>query len=72
MNETQVLTTEGNKAPLPFSIRDMFLLILYLITAIFAIIGNLFVCATIRKKRRLNSATYVLIFNMAVSDILVC
>ena len=51
-------------------IRDSIILILYLVTAIVAIVGNLFVCDIIIRNKRLTSATYVLIFNMAVSDIL--
>ena len=52
--------------------RDGLVLILYLVTAIVAVIGNLFICVTIYRRKRLStmSNTYVLIFNMAISDIL--
>lgn len=53
-----------------YSGRDIFLLVLYLLTSITAVIGNVFVCLTIYRKRRLTtSTTYALIFNMAASDV---
>ena len=51
-------------------IRDYFVLFLYLITAIVAIIGNFFVCWVIYKTPKLRSTTYYLLFNMAVSDLI--
>lgn len=64
MNETVNSTIASN------SLRDTWLLALYLVTAIIAVLGNLFVCVTIYRKKRLNSTTYILIFNVAVSDVL--
>ena len=64
MNQT------SSSPPVPYSVRDIWLLGLYLLTAIVAMVGNIFVCVTIYRKRRLRSTTYVLIFNMAVSDVL--
>ena len=52
-----------------YSGRDLFLLFLYLLTAVTATLGNLFVCVTIYKRKRLTSTTYILIFNMALSDV---
>lgn len=49
--------------------RDLFILFLYLITSIVSIVGNVFVCATIIRKKNLKSTTYKLIFSMSLSDI---
>ncbi len=61
---------EKEAITVPYSHRDVFILFLYLLTAVTAITGNVFVCATIYRKKKLTSTTYVLIFNMAISDIL--
>jgi len=50
--------------------RDAIIMVLYFFTAVIAITGNIFVCATIRKKNRFDSTTYRLIYNMAISDII--
>ena len=50
--------------------RDSIVLFLYLITAVLAIIGNVFVCLVVYKKANLRSTTYKLVVNMAVSDII--
>src|SRR6218665_1540613 len=50
--------------------RDAAIMVLYFFTSVIAVIGNVFVCATIKKKSRLTSTTYLLIFNMAISDII--
>ena len=50
--------------------RDAAIMVLYFFTSITAIVGNVFVCVTIKKKNRLISTTYLLIFNMAISDII--
>lgn len=53
-----------------YSGRDIVLLALYLLTSITAVLGNVFVCLTIYRKRRLTtSSTYALLFNMAASDV---
>src|SRR5699024_7505628 len=64
MTETSSSTTSSE------SIRDIAILGLYLLTAVIAMVGNVFVCVTIYRKKRLGSTTYILIFNMAVSDVL--
>lgn len=51
-------------------VRDWIIMVLYLGTALIAVLGNVFVCVTIHRKGRLSSTTYALIYNMAVSDIL--
>jgi hypothetical protein len=50
--------------------RDYFVLLLYLLTALVAMVGNLFVCWVIYKNPKLRSTTYYLLFNMAISDFL--
>jgi hypothetical protein len=50
--------------------RDWIVLFLYLITTIAAIVGNIFVCLVIYNKKNLRSTTYILILNMAISDII--
>ena len=50
--------------------RDAAIMVLYFFTSIIAVVGNVFICATIKKKNRLTSTTYLLIFNMAISDII--
>lgn len=50
--------------------RDVFVLALYLVTSIIAVVGNTFICVVIKQKRWLKSTTYVLIFSMAISDIM--
>ena len=50
--------------------RDWFVLFLYLITSILAIIGNIFACLVVHKKKKMRSTTYTLIVNMAISDII--
>lgn len=49
-------------------LRDYFVLFLYLLTALIAMVGNTFVCWVIWKNVKLRSTTYYLLFNMAVSD----
>lgn len=49
--------------------RDWIVLSLYLLTSIVALIGNLFVCKVIYTKKQFRSTTYILIVNMAISDI---
>lgn len=51
-------------------VRDWFVLTLYLITAVVAIFGNLFVCLVVQNKKNLRSTTYKLLVNMAISDII--
>lgn len=51
-------------------ISDYILFFMYIITAIFALIGNAFVCWVIKKSSKLRSTTYYLLFNMALSDFL--
>ncbi len=63
-------SSSSSSESVPYSHRDAFILFLYLLTAVTAILGNVFVCVTIYRKKRLTSTTYVLIFNMAISDIL--
>lgn len=76
MNSTEMSSLNGSISENDQSMssqilhRDTLILFLYMITAITAMLGNIFVCVTIFRKKRLNSTTYVLIFNMAVSDIL--
>ena len=50
--------------------RDWIVLLLYFITAIIAIFGNIFVCLVIYNNKKLRSTTYLLILNMAISDII--
>lgn len=51
--------------------RDILILILYTVTAFIAIFGNILVCYTIRQRKHLqNSTTFVLIYSMAISDIM--
>lgn len=47
---------------------DYFIFVLYFFTAIIAIFGNLFVCWIIYKTPKFKSVTFVLLFNMALSD----
>ena len=54
----------------PEEVRDWFVLALYLITAILAIVGNIFVCLVVYNKKSLRSTTYKLMVNMAISDIM--
>jgi hypothetical protein len=51
-------------------VRDWIVLFLYLITFIVAIVGNIFICLVIYNKKNLRSTTYMLILNMAISDII--
>ena len=50
--------------------RDWIVLTLYFIIAITAIFGNIYVCLVIYNKRKLRSTTYMLVLNMAISDIM--
>ena len=50
--------------------RDWIILSLYFITAIIAIIGNIYVCLVIYCKKKMRSTTYMLVLNMAISDIM--
>ena len=50
--------------------RDWIILSLYFITAIIAIIGNIYVCLVIYYKKKLRSTTYILVLNIAISDII--
>lgn len=50
--------------------RDVFILILYMATALVAMVGNTFICLAIWHKKWLKSTTYILIFSMALSDIM--
>ena len=70
LSELVSSSSSSSSESVPYSHRDAFILFLYLLTAVTAILGNVFVCATIYRKKRLTSTTYVLIFNMAISDIL--
>ena len=49
---------------------DWIVLSLYFITAIIAIFGNIYVCLVIYYKKKLRSTTYMLVLNMAISDIM--
>lgn len=52
------------------NVTDWTIMALYLITAVLAIVGNIFVCLVIYNKKNLRSNTYILIVNMAVSDVI--
>ena len=50
--------------------RDWFVFILYLITTILAVVGNIFVCLVVYNKKNLRSTTYSLVVSMAISDVI--
>lgn len=69
MNNTQVNITLSTH--LDHMGRDVAILVLYLLTAFLAIVGNTLVCYTIRQRKHLrNCTTYKLIYWMAISDII--
>jgi len=54
-------------------VSDLILLTLYLITAIVGLFGNIIVCKVIFNKRQFKTnTTYLLIANLAISDIIGC
>ncbi|RWS23536.1 putative G-protein coupled receptor 83-like protein [Leptotrombidium deliense] len=65
-NDTQASTINNDH----FN-RDVFLIVLYTVTAIVAIIGNYFVCKIILSKNsKLRNSTNILVANLALSDLI--
>ena len=67
-SEYRILTNEQQSFIEPNGLK-IFRFIMYALIILFALVGNVAVCVITRRNRRLQTSTYFLVMNLAVSDI---
>ncbi|XP_054168926.1 RYamide receptor-like [Oppia nitens] len=67
---TTVVLTSSITYTTSDEIRDWIVLSIHLLTFLLAFIGNIFICLVVYNKKKLRSNTYILIVNIAISDLI--